>query len=61
VNLILANKTLNSIYTSPSSDRVSRFQHELNSAGIVNTIRQSRGGNIGAACGQLSSRRNAKP
>ncbi|MBI2830513.1 MAG: 23S rRNA (adenine(2503)-C(2))-methyltransferase RlmN [Chloroflexi bacterium] len=55
VNLIPANPTKE--FVTPSPGQIARFQHELSSAGVSSTVRQSRGQNIQAACGQLRSRR----
>jgi len=45
----------------PSSDQVIRqFADELNNKGVITTIRQSRGIDIEAACGMLSTNNNLK-
>ncbi|MBI4296598.1 MAG: 23S rRNA (adenine(2503)-C(2))-methyltransferase RlmN, partial [Chloroflexi bacterium] len=54
VNLIPASASAEFVASSP--EQIDRFQHELNAAGISNTVRQSRGHDIRAACGQLRSR-----
>ena len=56
VNLIPSNNTANSVYRAPSADVVQSFKQELDRLGINATIRQSRGQDIDAGCGQLRSR-----
>jgi len=60
VNLIVANKTGCSEYHSPSQDSVLAFEQELKRLRIICTIRQGRGLDIDAGCGQLRSRQDAK-
>jgi 23S rRNA (adenine2503-C2)-methyltransferase len=56
VNLISANNTTNqNLQPSPRS-KVLAFQQELKNRGINCTLRQSRGQDIDAGCGQLRSR-----
>jgi 23S rRNA (adenine2503-C2)-methyltransferase len=54
VNLIPFNPHEGSIFRKPSEDRLLAFQDVLLKAGLTTIIRQSRGGEIGAACGQLA-------
>jgi 23S rRNA (adenine2503-C2)-methyltransferase len=56
VNLIPSNNTANSLYHAPSADVVLSFKQELEKQGINATVRQSRGQDINAGCGQLRSR-----
>jgi 23S rRNA (adenine2503-C2)-methyltransferase len=56
VNLIIANKTASSEYHSPSTEVVTAFEQELKRLRITCTVRQSRGLDIDAGCGQLRSR-----
>jgi 23S rRNA (adenine2503-C2)-methyltransferase len=56
VNLIPSNNTANSLYHAPSADVVQSFKQELEKQGINATVRQSRGQDINAGCGQLRSR-----
>ena len=54
VNLIPFNETESLSYRQPPLARIQRFHELLNRAGVVNTIRWSKGRDIGAACGQLA-------
>ncbi|HAS28437.1 MAG TPA: 23S rRNA (adenine(2503)-C(2))-methyltransferase RlmN [Dehalococcoidia bacterium] len=56
VNLIPSNNTANSDYRAPAAEVVKTFKQELEKLGINATIRQSRGQDISAGCGQLRSR-----
>ena len=56
VNLILFNPHENSPYTSPSEESAVKFQDILSAKGVTCTIRQSKGLDISAACGQLKER-----
>jgi 23S rRNA (adenine2503-C2)-methyltransferase len=58
INLLSMNETDDQKYASPSQDRVLRFQKILRDAGYTAFIRQSRGADISAACGQLAGREN---
>ncbi len=70
-NLIPFNPYPESGLTRSSLDRVAEFAAMLNSAGVVTTVRKTRGDDIDAACGQLAgevkdrtrlaSRREEKP
>jgi 23S rRNA (adenine2503-C2)-methyltransferase len=53
INLIPFNPFPNSAYRCSSSETINRFKTLLNDAGIVTTIRKTRGEDIDAACGQL--------
>lgn len=56
VNLILFNPHEGSPYQRPSQENVEKFRDYLQSRGITCTIRQSKGLDISAACGQLKER-----
>ena len=56
VNLISANHTANQTLRPSPQSRVLDFQQELKNRGINCTLRQSRGQDIDAGCGQLRSR-----
>jgi len=56
VNLIPSNNTNNSVYCAPSQAVITAFKQELESLHITVTLRQSRGQDINAGCGQLRSR-----
>jgi 23S rRNA (adenine2503-C2)-methyltransferase len=53
LNLIPFNPFPNSVYTCSSNNAIHRFKSLLNDAGIVTTVRKTRGEDIDAACGQL--------
>jgi len=53
INLIPFNPFPNSPYRCSSNNRINQFKTLLNDAGIVTTIRKTRGEDIDAACGQL--------
>jgi len=53
INLIPSNPFPNSGYGCSSADTISRFKDVLYKAGLVTTIRKTRGEDIDAACGQL--------
>ena len=53
INLIPFNPFPNSSYRCSSNNRINQFKTLLNEAGIVTTIRKTRGEDIDAACGQL--------
>jgi 23S rRNA (adenine2503-C2)-methyltransferase len=53
-NLIPFNPYPDSGLTRSSAERVTAFAHALNSAGVVTTVRKTRGDDIDAACGQLA-------
>lgn len=56
VNLMPVNPADSQRYTRPPAERVSRFLEALAAAGVQATLRSERGGDINAACGQLSQR-----
>lgn len=56
VNLIPANKTNNKVYGPPPKRVVLAFENELKKQYINVTLRESRGQDIDAGCGQLRSR-----
>jgi 23S rRNA (adenine2503-C2)-methyltransferase len=56
VNLIAGNPTACRDYRSSSLKQASAFQARLTARGIISTIRESRGADIEAGCGQLRSR-----
>jgi len=55
VNLIRFHKIPGSGYESPGIEEIKKFRDMLNSKGIIATIRASRGEDINAACGLLST------
>ncbi|MGQ9668640.1 MAG: 23S rRNA (adenine(2503)-C(2))-methyltransferase RlmN [Desulfosoma sp.] len=56
VNLIPFNPHPSLPFERPSEESVAAFQHILQQAHLAATIRQSRGADIRAACGQLAAR-----
>ena len=56
VNLILFNPHEGSTYRRPSAEVAVKFQDILSAKGITCTVRQSKGLDISAACGQLKER-----
>ena len=59
VNLIPWNQFPGAAFTPSPRGRVLRFQEILRQHGLTATIRESRGGDIQAACGQLAAARPA--
>jgi 23S rRNA (adenine2503-C2)-methyltransferase len=55
INLIPFNEFPTSPYRRPADEQVLRFQNILHHAGLTATIRKSKGSDILAACGQLTS------
>ncbi|HEX8872985.1 MAG TPA: radical SAM protein, partial [Nitrosospira sp.] len=55
-NLIPFNPFPDSGYKRSSNDTVSRFRDVLMQAGLVTTVRRTRGDDIDAACGQLAGK-----
>jgi len=53
LNLIPLN-SVNSIYSRPNQKEMNRFVKDLNGFDVLVSIRESRGQDIGAACGQLA-------
>ena len=56
VNLIPLNPTDQFSGEQPGQERVAAFQKELRNAGLPSTVRQRRGIDVAAGCGQLRSR-----
>ncbi len=56
VNLITANKTGSAVYNPPPKRAVLAFENELKNYQVNVTLRESRGQDIDAGCGQLRSR-----
>lgn len=56
INLLSMNETPDSEYRSPSYRRILAFQKILRNRGYTAFIRQSRGADISAACGQLAGK-----
>ncbi|PIE91211.1 MAG: 23S rRNA (adenine(2503)-C(2))-methyltransferase RlmN [Acidobacteria bacterium] len=54
VNIIPFNETPELPYRQPADEDLHAFHERLNRAGLRNTIRWSKGRDIGAACGQLA-------
>lgn len=59
VNLIPYNPVDSLSFQRPSVQRIEAFRHRLTAAGVVATVRWSRGGRVDGACGQLRIRRLA--
>jgi len=55
INIIRFHQIPGSPYQSPGNSAVIEFREALNAKGIITTIRSSRGEDIGAACGLLST------
>jgi 23S rRNA (adenine2503-C2)-methyltransferase len=60
VNLLPLNEAPSIPFRRPSRERVEMFQRIVRSAGILATIRESRGVDISAACGLLATETNQK-
>lgn len=60
VNLIIYNQNEYSQYKKPLKENVMKFKYILEASGKKVTIRLERGGDIDAACGQLSSKMKNK-
>lgn len=58
VNLIPWNPFPGAPYSASPREQIERFQAVLKRAGIMTTIRESRGQDVGAACGLLAGRRS---
>jgi len=54
INLLVANVTGSNEWLPPSKEKVIAFEAELKRLRVVVTVRKSYGGDIKAACGQLS-------
>jgi len=61
INLIRFHKIPGSEYSSPSLKHIEAFRDSLKAKGIITTIRASRGEDIMAACGLLSTMELNKP
>jgi 23S rRNA (adenine2503-C2)-methyltransferase len=61
VNLIPLNDEVSPDLRSPGAERVLRFQEVLMSHSLIAIVRQSRGADILAACGQLAAIDNSVP
>jgi 23S rRNA (adenine2503-C2)-methyltransferase len=59
INLIPFNDFPNSQYQCSSTQQIDLFSKILHDAGIVTTVRKSRGTDIAAACGQLAGHKGA--
>lgn len=55
INLIPFNETPQLAYKQPDLPTIEHFRETLNRAGILNTVRWSKGRDVGAACGQLAT------
>ena len=55
VNLIPFNEWPGSTFQRPAPERILAFQRALLDAGLLATVRWSKGEDVGAACGQLAS------
>ena len=60
MNLIRFHKIPESPYFSPSDEKMRHFRDTLTAKGIQTTIRASRGEDIQAACGLLSTKEHNK-
>ena len=60
INLIRFHKIPDSPYFSPCDEKMIRFRDTLTAKGIQTTIRASRGEDIQAACGLLSTAEKSK-
>ncbi len=60
MNLIPFNPFPNSLYQCSSPEAIDRFRAVLHNAGMVTTVRKTRGEDIDAACGQLVGKVNDK-
>ncbi len=60
VNLIYFNPYDGTLYARPSRNNMIKFQDYLNSKGVLCTIRESKGLDISAACGQLKEKESNK-
>ncbi len=56
INIIKFHKIPDSPYFSPDDEKIMRFRNDLTAKGIHTTIRRSRGEEIEAACGLLSTK-----
>ena len=56
MNLITLNEVAGSPFQPSDKERVALFAKTLSAAGVETTIRESRGSDIDAACGQLKQK-----
>jgi 23S rRNA (adenine2503-C2)-methyltransferase len=61
VNLIPMNPVAHTPWRSSSPEAIARFAAHLRAVGLPVTIRQNRGQEVGAACGQLAAERAGEP
>lgn len=61
INIIRFHAIPGSEFVSPDAETTNRFKEALNSKGILTTVRASRGEDIQAACGLLSTLEQNKP
>lgn len=59
INLIPYNPTAKNDYKRPSNNSIMKFKYLMEHSGKKVTVRLERGGDIDAACGQLSGKANA--
>jgi 23S rRNA (adenine2503-C2)-methyltransferase len=55
INIIPFNEYPGSAFKRPSNNKIKWFSDALNAAGLVTTVRATKGADILAACGQLKS------
>ncbi len=60
INLIPFNPHTGSQYKCPSMEKMRDFQNSLSDRGLVTTLRETKGRDIMAACGQLNSKMGLK-
>lgn len=58
VNLIPYNEVKDTVYRKPSEHKVKNFYNWLIAGGLNVTLREERGADIDAACGQLAARKD---
>lgn len=58
INIIKLNKTSDYKFTASNNNKINEWIHELSKFGIKAALRQSRGSDIEAACGQLINNLN---
>lgn len=60
INIIPWNQHENAAYSTPHSNELQSFIEALNRSGVIASIRESRGRDIAAACGQMAGRCGSK-
>jgi 23S rRNA (adenine2503-C2)-methyltransferase len=60
VNLIPLNPTQEFSGEAPSDERVRAFQETIQRNGLPSTVRQRRGIDVAAGCGQLKAKRQVR-